>query len=45
LKLRENQDLDAEQFVDMLLTEVLVWWRDGTRGQQEDDITMLVIDT
>jgi sigma-B regulation protein RsbU (phosphoserine phosphatase) len=43
--IRENQDLDAEQFVDLLLKEVLVWSRDGTRRQQEDDITMLVIDT
>ena len=43
--IRDNQDLDAEQFVDLLLKEVLVWSRDGTRRQQEDDITMLVIDT
>ena len=43
--IRENQDLDAEQFVDLLLNEVLAWSRDGTRRQQVDDITMLVIDT
>jgi sigma-B regulation protein RsbU (phosphoserine phosphatase) len=43
--IRENQDLDAEQFVDLLLEEVLVWSCDGVRRQQEDDITMLVIDT
>jgi sigma-B regulation protein RsbU (phosphoserine phosphatase) len=43
--IRENQDLDVEQFVDLLLREVLVWSRDGIRRQQEDDITMLVIDT
>jgi serine phosphatase RsbU (regulator of sigma subunit) len=43
--IQENQDLDAEQFVDLLLNEVLAWSREGTRRQQEDDITMLVIDT
>jgi sigma-B regulation protein RsbU (phosphoserine phosphatase) len=43
--IRENKGLDAEQFVDLLLNEVLAWSRDGTRKQQEDDITMLVIDT
>jgi hypothetical protein len=37
--------LDAEQFIDLLLNEVLAWSRDGTRRQQEDDITILVIDT
>jgi hypothetical protein len=43
--IRENQDLDAEQLVDMLLKEMLVWSRDGMRRQQEDDITMLIIDS
>jgi sigma-B regulation protein RsbU (phosphoserine phosphatase) len=43
--IREKQELDTEQFVDLLLKEVLLWSRDGTRRQQEDDITMLVIDT
>lgn len=41
----ENQNLDAEQFVDLLLKEVLAWSRDGSQGQQEDDITILVVDT
>jgi serine phosphatase RsbU (regulator of sigma subunit) len=43
--IRENQGLDAEQFVDLLLKVVLLWSRDGTQRQQEDDITILVIDT
>jgi sigma-B regulation protein RsbU (phosphoserine phosphatase) len=42
--IRENQELDAEQFVDLLLKEVLAWSSDGTERQQADDITMLVID-
>ena len=42
--LQEKQGLGAEQFVDLLLNEVLAWSRDGTRRQQEDDITVLVID-
>ncbi len=43
--IRENQNLDVEQFVDLLLNEVLAWSREGTRRQQEDDITMLAIYT
>jgi phosphoserine phosphatase RsbU/P len=42
--IKEKQDLGAEQFVDRLLEEVLAWSRGGTRAQQEDDITILVID-
>jgi sigma-B regulation protein RsbU (phosphoserine phosphatase) len=42
--IQERQGLGAEQFVDLLLNEVLAWSRHGTEPRQEDDITMLVID-
>jgi len=42
--IQEKQGLGAEQFVDLLLNEVLAWSRDGSQRQQEDDITLLVID-
>jgi phosphoserine phosphatase RsbU/P len=42
--IKERQELRAEQFVDLLLKEVLAWSRDGTRAGQEDDITIVVID-
>ena len=42
--IKEKQDLGAEQFIDLLLEEVLAWARGGIRAQQEDDITILVID-
>jgi sigma-B regulation protein RsbU (phosphoserine phosphatase) len=38
--IKERQELRAEQFVDLLLKEVLAW----TRAGQEDDITIVVID-
>ena len=42
--IQEKQDLQAEQFVDLLLKEALAWSYAGTRARQEDDITILVID-
>jgi sigma-B regulation protein RsbU (phosphoserine phosphatase) len=42
--IQEKQGLGAEQFVDLLLNEVLAWSREGTQRRQEDDITLLVID-
>jgi sigma-B regulation protein RsbU (phosphoserine phosphatase) len=42
--IQEKQDVEAEQFVDLLLKEALAWSGDGTRTQQKDDITILVID-
>ena len=42
--IKEKQDFGAEQFVDVLLKEVLAWSCDGTRERQEDDITIMVID-
>jgi len=42
--LREKQDLETEQFADLLLREVLAWSSDGTQSHQGDDITMLVVD-
>ena len=42
--IKERQEFGAEQFVDLLLKEVLAWSRDGTRAGQEDDITIVVID-
>lgn len=41
---REKQDLEAEEFVDLLLKAVLAWSGNGTGSQQKDDITILVID-
>jgi sigma-B regulation protein RsbU (phosphoserine phosphatase) len=42
--IEEKQDLGAEQFVDLLLGEVLSWSSDGTQLRQKDDITILVMD-
>ena len=42
--IQEKQNLGAEQFVDLLLKNVLAWSRDGTMKGQEDDITIVVID-
>ena len=42
--IKERQEFGAEQFVDLLLKEVLAWSCDGTRARQEDDITIVVID-
>jgi sigma-B regulation protein RsbU (phosphoserine phosphatase) len=42
--IREKQDLEAEEFVDLLLKQALAWPGNGTRSQQKDDITILVID-
>jgi sigma-B regulation protein RsbU (phosphoserine phosphatase) len=42
--IRERQEFGAEQFVDLLLNEVLAWSCDGTRARQEDDITIVVLD-
>ena len=42
--IEEKQDLGAEQFVELLLGEVLSWSSDGTQLQQKDDITILVMD-
>jgi sigma-B regulation protein RsbU (phosphoserine phosphatase) len=42
--IKEKQDLGAEQFIGLLLEEVLAWSLGGTRAQQEDDITIMVID-
>jgi sigma-B regulation protein RsbU (phosphoserine phosphatase) len=42
--IQEQEGLGAEQFLDLLLSEVLAWSRNGTEPRQEDDITMLVID-
>jgi sigma-B regulation protein RsbU (phosphoserine phosphatase) len=42
--IQKQEGLGAEQFLDLLLSEVLAWSRNGTEPRQEDDITMLVID-
>jgi sigma-B regulation protein RsbU (phosphoserine phosphatase) len=42
--IQEKQNLGAEQFVDLLLKNVLAWSRDGSMKGQEDDITIVVID-
>jgi len=42
--IREKQNLGTEQFVDLLLENVLGWSRSGSAGGQEDDITILVVD-
>lgn len=39
-----NRNCGAEQFVDLLLKEVLAWSHDGPGHGQEDDITIVVID-
>jgi hypothetical protein len=36
--------LGADQFVDLLLKNVLAWSRSGSTGGQEDDITIVVMD-
>jgi phosphoserine phosphatase RsbU/P len=42
--IKERQEFGAEQFVDLLLKEVLEWSSDGTRAGQEDDITIVILD-
>jgi sigma-B regulation protein RsbU (phosphoserine phosphatase) len=42
--IKERQESGAEQFVDLLLKEVLAWSCDGKRAGQADDITLVVID-
>jgi phosphoserine phosphatase RsbU/P len=42
--IQEKQSLVAEQFVDLLLKNVLAWSRSGSTGGQEDDITIVVMD-
>jgi phosphoserine phosphatase RsbU/P len=42
--IKERQEFGAEQFIDLLLKEVLAWSRDGARAGQEDDITIVVLD-
>jgi sigma-B regulation protein RsbU (phosphoserine phosphatase) len=42
--IKERQEFEAEQFVDLLLNEVLAWSCDGTRARQADDITIVVLD-
>jgi phosphoserine phosphatase RsbU/P len=42
--IKERQEFGAEQFVDLLLKEVLEWSSNGTRARQEDDITIVILD-
>jgi sigma-B regulation protein RsbU (phosphoserine phosphatase) len=42
--IQEKQSLGAEQFVDLLLKNVLAWSRSGPSRGQEDDITIVVVD-
>jgi phosphoserine phosphatase RsbU/P len=42
--IQEKQGLGAEQFVDLLLKDVLAWSRSGSTKGQEDDITIVVVD-
>jgi phosphoserine phosphatase RsbU/P len=42
--IKERQEFGAEEFVDLLLKEVLEWSSDGTRARQEDDITIVILD-
>jgi phosphoserine phosphatase RsbU/P len=42
--IQEKQSLGAEQFVDLLLKNVLAWSRSGSTKGQEDDITIVVMD-
>jgi phosphoserine phosphatase RsbU/P len=42
--IKERQESGAEQFVDLLLKEVLAWSCNGMRAGQADDITLVVID-
>lgn len=42
--IKEKQETGAEEFVDLLLKEVLEWSSGGTRTGQEDDITIIAID-
>jgi phosphoserine phosphatase RsbU/P len=42
--IREKQSLRSEQFVDLLLNNVLAWSRSGSAKGQEDDITIVVVD-
>jgi serine phosphatase RsbU (regulator of sigma subunit) len=42
--INENSNCRAEQFVDLLLKEVLTWSHDGPGHGQEDDITIVLID-
>jgi sigma-B regulation protein RsbU (phosphoserine phosphatase) len=42
--IQEKQSLGVEQFVDLLLKNVLAWSQSGSTKGQEDDITIVVID-
>ena len=42
--IQKEQDLGADQFVDLLLKNVLAWSRSGSTGGQKDDITIVVMD-
>jgi serine phosphatase RsbU (regulator of sigma subunit) len=42
--IEERQELGAEEFADLLLKEVLEWSSDGTKAQQKDDITIVILD-
>jgi sigma-B regulation protein RsbU (phosphoserine phosphatase) len=42
--IQKKQSLGAEQFVDLLLENVLAWSRSGSTKAQEDDITIVVMD-
>lgn len=42
--IEERQELEAEQFADLLLREVLAWSGNGVSALQKDDITIVVID-
>ncbi len=42
--IKERQEFGVEQFVDLLLKEVLEWSSKGNRERQEDDITIVAID-
>jgi serine phosphatase RsbU (regulator of sigma subunit) len=42
--IQEKQSLEADEFVDLLLENVLAWSGGGSMKGQEDDITIIVID-
>ena len=42
--IQQKQNLEDEQFVDLLLKKVLAWSHSGPGGGQEDDITIVVMD-
>ena len=41
---KDKRECETEQFADLLLRDVLAWSRDGRGKEQEDDITIVVID-